>query len=211
MGSRSLGISRGLSLLFPAIRAITLYLLERAYLIPDLIAPPTPLFFVLSIHYLTLVFGKTEFVLRLFPCFFGFGNGLNFIFEKLNRRNLYFPLMCTVIFLSISPVHDLVRAVKHPLQREEVRPIIHKVNRYIQPEDEIYVYYGAKESFKFYYRTKFYEMIETRNIIWGKSHRDHISGYSSELNKYLRKNKRIWFLFSHYTEKEGASIFNFMR
>ena len=152
-------------------------------------------------------FGGSRLMLFFAPLlYFAFGNGLNFILEKLNRNKLHLPLICTVIFLSISPVSNFVQTFTHPLRLEETRPLLNEIRKYIQPRDKIYVYYGAKAAFEFYYRTKFYEMIETRNIIWGKPHRGNIPEYSSDLNKYLSKNTRIWVIFSHFRENERASI-----
>lgn len=142
--------------------------------------------------------------------FFAFGYGLNFIFERLSRSRLYLPLICTVLILSVSPVSDLAHTLKHPHQQEETRPLLNRVMRHKEPQDKVYVYYGAKEAFEFYYRTKFHEMMETKNIIWGKSHRDDIPKYSSDLNKYLYKDMRIWLVFSHYRENERASIISFI-
>ncbi|MFW6140738.1 MAG: glycosyltransferase family 39 protein [Acidobacteriota bacterium] len=171
-----------------------------------------PLVWVLTASFLKRYpFGGVRLMLFFAPLLYlAFGNGLDFIFKKLKYNRLYFPLICAVIFLSLSPASDFVQTIKHPHQLEEVRPLLNNVRTYIQPQDKIYVYYGAKEAFEFYYRTKFFEMIETKNIIWGKSHRDDIPKYSSDLNKYLYKDLRIWLVFSHYREKERASIISFI-
>jgi len=156
-------------------------------------------------------FGGIRLMLFFAPLLYlGFGKGLDFIFKKLSHNKLYLPLLCAVIFLSLSPVSELFHNLKYPYQQEETRPLLKKIRRYIQPNDRIYVYYGAEEAFKFYYRTKFYEMTETENIIWGKSHREEISKYSSELSKFLHKDLRIWIVFSHYREEERKSIISFI-
>jgi uncharacterized membrane protein len=171
-----------------------------------------PLIFVLTASFLRRYpFGGSRLMLFFAPLlYFAFGNGLNFIFEKLNRNRLYLPLICTALILSISPVSNLFHTIKHPYKQEETRPLLNKVMRYMEPGDKVYVYYGAKQAFEFYYRTEFYEMMETKNIIWGNNHRDDISKYSSDLEKYLQKNTRIWIIFSHYREKERAAIINFV-
>lgn len=172
-----------------------------------------PLFLVFGASFLKRYpFGGSRLMLFFAPLlYFAFGSGLNFIFEKFNRNKLYLPLICTVIFLSISPVSNFVQTFTHPFRLEETRPLLNEIRKHIRHKDKIYVYYGAKEAFEFYYRTKFYEMIETRNIIWGKPHRGNIPKYSSELNKYLRKNIRIWVIFSHFRENERASIISFIK
>jgi hypothetical protein len=155
-------------------------------------------------------FGGHRLMLFFAPLlYFAFGSGLNFIFEALRRSRLYFPLVCAAIILSGSPVSDFVQAVKHPLRREEIRPLLEKVRSHIQPDDKIYVYYGAKEAYEYYYKTRFYGMTETRNIIWGKPHRNDIPKYTADLEKHLRKAGRIWLIFSHTRENERALIVQF--
>ena len=139
-----------------------------------------------------------------------FGKGLDFIFEKFNQSKLVFVLICAILFLSIAPISSFVHEIKHPFRLEETRPILNNMMKYIKPGDKIYVYYGAKQAFEFYYRTKFHHIVEKENIIWGKPHRNDISQYSDDLSKYLYKDLRIWIVFSHYRKKERASIFNYL-
>jgi predicted DNA-binding protein YlxM (UPF0122 family) len=54
-------------------------------------------------------------------------------------------------------------------------------------------------------------MIETRNIIWGKPHRDNVPKYSAEIDRYLKKDLRIWVIFSHFLEHERSSIIDFLK
>jgi len=157
-------------------------------------------------------FGGSRLMLFYGPlAFLAFGYGLDFLFEKFSRSKLVLLLIGAVIMLSLSPVSSFVHRIKHPARTEETRPLLNEMMKHIKPTDKIYVYYGAKQAFEFYYRTKFYEMIETRNIIWGNNHRGHTPQYSSDLDRYLRKDMRIWIIFSHYWEREKVSIIDFLK
>jgi hypothetical protein len=90
-------------------------------------------------------FGGSRLMLFYGPLLFlTFGKGLDFIFKKFNQNKLIFPLICTLIFLSIAPISRFVHEIKHPFHLEETRPLISEMMEHIKPNDKIYVYYGAK-------------------------------------------------------------------
>jgi len=80
----------------------------------------------------------------------------------------------------------------------------------VKPGDKIYVYYGAVKAFKYYHKTKYYRMIDKGNIIWGDSHRDDINKYAVDLEKILKRNMRIWIVFSHWWENERIYIIDYL-
>ena len=171
-----------------------------------------PLILVLGASFLQRYpFGGSRLMLFVLPLLYlSWGKGLDFIFMKLGRSRLFLPLLVAVIFLVVSPVSNFVEMAKNPLRLEEMRPLLREMQTHVKSQDKIYVYYGAVEAFKYYYKTKHYSMIDTKNIIWGNPHRDEISRYAADLEKHLRKNMRIWIIFSHYWENERASIIHYL-
>ncbi len=171
-----------------------------------------PVLLVLAASFLQRYpYGGTRLMLFIAPLLYlSFGKGLDFIFIKLRRGRLTVPLLILIVFISFSPVSTFVNMAKHPFRLEEMRPLLDKLERRIRPGDQIYVYYGAYEAFKYYYKTKYYRMVDEKNIIWGEYHRDDMNQYISDLEKALKKDMRIWILFSHYWEKERILIIEYL-
>ena len=91
-----------------------------------------------------------------------------------------------------------------------MRPLLDELKDQVKSEDMIYVYYGAAPAFRYYYHSKFYRMVNKRNIIWGEVHRDDPEKYIADLEKILQKNMRIWVIFSHYWENERSQIVDYL-
>lgn len=156
-------------------------------------------------------FGGTRLMLFIAPLLYmSFGKGLDFIIVKLKNNKLYFALILLAVFIGISPVSNFFNMVNHPLRLEEIKPILEVMQPRVKSTDKIYVYYGAAEAFKYYYHSRYSRMINKKNIIWGASHRDDLNQYIIDLKKIIRKDMRIWVLFSHYREKERILIFNYL-
>lgn len=157
-------------------------------------------------------YGGSRLMLFVAPLLYlSFGKGLDFIISRLARNKLHFPLLLIVVFLVISPLSNFVKMAAHPLRFEEVRPLLDVVEKEIKPLDRIYVYYGAAPAFEYYYNTKYHGMIDRKNIIWGAVHRDNIDKYSSDLEKILKTNMKIWVVFSHYWENERRYIIDYLK
>lgn len=157
-------------------------------------------------------YGGSRLMLFVAPLLYlSFGKGLDFIISRLARSKLHFPLLLIVVFLVVSPLSNFVKMAAHPLKFEEVRPLLDMVEKEIKPLDRIYVYYGAAPAFEYYYNTKYHRMIDRKNIIWGAVHRDDINKYSFDLEKILKKNMKIWVVFSHYWDNERRYIIDYLK
>lgn len=143
--------------------------------------------------------------------YLSFGKGLDFIISRLARSKLHIPLLLIIVFLVVSPVSNFVKMAAHPFSLEEVRPLLDVLEKKVEPLDKIYVYYGAAPAFEYYYNTKYHRMIDRKNIIWGAVHRNDINKYSSDLEKILKKNMKIWVVFSHYWEEERSYITDYLK
>lgn len=156
-------------------------------------------------------YGGTRLMLFMAPLLYlAFGKGIHFVIEKLERSRLYVPLLLIIIFLLIPPLKDFAKATTDPYKLEETRPLLAKAQPEIMPEDRVYVYYGAEEAFKFYSQTRFRGMFQSKNIIWGRPHRHNNPEYASELDQHLRKDTRLWVIFSHCWEEERTYIIDYL-
>lgn len=172
----------------------------------------SPIILVLAVSFIQRYpYGGSRLMLFVSPILYlSFGKGLDYIINKLGRNKLYIPLLLLVVFIVTAPVSNFVKMAKQPLRLEELRPLLDELQKKIRPDDKIYVYYGAYEAFKYYYNTKFHRMTDEKNIIWGANHRDDINKYGSDLEKILKKNMRIWVVYSHYWENERAYIIDYL-
>lgn len=93
----------------------------------------------------------------------------------------------------------------HPIQKEEVRPLLEYVNSNRKSGDHVYVYYGASHAINYYLRND----TQNRNSgFWhfGRFSRNDRTGYIEDIHA-MRKWPRVWFIFSHlYWDEEDFFI-----
>lgn len=156
-------------------------------------------------------YGGSRLMLFVSPLLFiSFGKGLDFFISQLRRKKLFVALITLLLFVVVPPVTTLVKLVSEPIRVEEMKPLMEKLKYGIKPSDKLYVYYGAEEAFKYYYKTKHSHLIDKSDIIWGETHRDDVIKYRSDLGK-IRQNKRTWLVFSHYRDEEKNYIIDDLR
>lgn len=171
-----------------------------------------PIILVLAASFLQRYpYGGSRLMLFVAPLLYiSFGKGLDFIINKLGRSKLYIPLLLLLVFIVVPPISNFVKMAAQPERLEELRPLLDELQEKVELGDKIYIYYGAVEAFRYYYKTKYYRMIDEKNIIWGDNHRDDINKYALDLEKILKKNMRIWIVFSHYWENERTHIIEYL-
>jgi hypothetical protein len=107
-------------------------------------------------------------------------------------------LLAVVVLIWLQPV-KLWQENLHPqANREEIAPLVDYVQTHRRPGDAIYVYYFAKDPFKFYYQGP------QDNIIWGQSCHDGCLPLSPE---NLQQIERLWMIFSHFETSADVDRF----
>ena len=88
--------------------------------------------------------------------------------------------------------------ILHPIRREEVRPLLARLDAARRPSDRVYVYYGARRAVEYYRRDD-----TSDSDVWhyGRASRDDRSIYVDDINA-MKKWPRVWFLFAHFHEDE---------
>jgi len=153
-----------------------------------------PLFLALTASFLhRYPYGVIRLMLFATPMLFvAMGQGLFRVLVTLYEKKYLVALVVMVILFTWPTISQIYAGFAKPVRREEMRPVIQYLERNLKPRDRIYVYYGAREAFKYYYHGSY------KNVVWGKLHRDDVNKYASEIDKILEKDIRVWFVFSHY-------------
>lgn len=97
-----------------------------------------------------------------------------------------------------SPIYAAVRALP-PERVEHIRPIVAAVARQLQPEDAVYVYYGAGQA-ALYYAPMFGLARDT--LIVGRCSMTNPRAYLREVDRF-RGRPRVWILASHLIRNTG--------
>jgi hypothetical protein len=92
----------------------------------------------------------------------------------------------------------------YPIKVEELKNSVEFISNHIQPNETIYIYYGAIPAYKYYTETK---KISFKNpILFGKVSREDEIKYIKEIEN--NKNK-CWIIFSHIYDTENKYITNY--
>ncbi|MFN8498332.1 MAG: glycosyltransferase family 39 protein [Anaerolineae bacterium] len=87
------------------------------------------------------------------------------------------------------------------MPREELRPVIAYVNSHAQPDDEIYVYYGAVPAYRIY------EPRPTHPTAFGSWFRDWpLNAKIGEIQSDVAGHARVWLIMSHIHEDEDTQL-----
>lgn len=105
-----------------------------------------------------------------------------------------------VILLLIHPVLLAGYHLIKPRAPEELRPVVYYLREHQEEGDRIYLYYAAKDAFRYYADKLGYT--ESDYII-GVEARDNWTNYYKDLEK-LRGVERVWIVFSHIAEWGGV-------
>ena len=92
----------------------------------------------------------------------------------------------------------------HVVERRDTALNMMDLQNHIKKDDNIYVYYGAKEAFNFYKTST----ISRHNIIYGEPHRNNPSQYKDELDKLHGKT---WIFFQHFYDHEEKYMIDYLR
>ena len=163
------------------------------------------LFFPIFIHLLISAFELYPFDLRLIlyiiptiiiVAAYGFEYFNEMIFKDLKIDRLRFlSILIPFSILSVTPWYGF------PLKREEIKESISYINNKKIENDKVYVYYGAKDAFKYYDNIEYINF--SNSVIFGKANRADKSTYIEQLIN-LRGNN--WLLFSHNYNNEEEYI-----
>lgn len=141
---------------------------------------------------------ENRLILYFTPCLILLaGNGFVYIFEILKLKTT------KNIQLSISGILILILIIQLPLKREEIKENLVFLSTNKKSNENLYIYYGAKNALKYYQIIGLYKYDPL--IIIGNVYRETPELYFEEIKKI--KNK-TWLLFSHNHEDEEEFIIN---
>ncbi len=119
-----------------------------------------------------------------------FSIGLYNLVKYINKIIIRLPYILLIIPILIAFNSKLS---KFPIEKEEIKKSLNYIERNINKDDEIYVYYKASRAFMFYEETNMINI--TNPIIYGKPHWNiNFEKYNHDL---LNLKGKVWLLFSH--------------
>lgn len=124
------------------------------------------------------------------PAVVSVARGAWVLFEALCEKNR-FAAGAFVALLLLAPVWETGDVLRRPPRHEELRPVIERVRAELQPDDRVFVYYGAAPAFRFYTRAYPFAV---NAVTVGEEHRGDPPAYRAEL---AQLKGRVWVLVSH--------------
>ncbi len=102
---------------------------------------------------------------------------------------------------------NAISMFKRPQTKSEIKPVVQYVSEHKQPEDMVYVYYGAVPGLIYY--APFYNFgdVNSKNVMLGAYRQNEIKGFKRffEDMEALKGNERVWFIFSEITECDSCT------
>ncbi len=104
-------------------------------------------------------------------------------------------VLSLIIAVPIIVITIVLPSEHPPFNGQSSQPVLHELKKQLQPGDILYVYFKSRHALHFYGPKE-----GITNFVMGSSF-DSIGPYLRELDKF-KGNKRLWFFFSQWTEKQ---------
>lgn len=159
--------------------------LQMLFIMPIIIALITSGFHLYPFH--------SRLILFIVPFFVFFvSEGLRFIYSAIGQQSrLAANILIILVFLQ--PVAYQVHRLLNPYDGEEIKSVLEFVQEKIQKGNQLYIYYGAEPTFR-YYRDRY--KLKEYSIISGVEGRMDINRYVAQLTT-MKGQGKVWFIFSH--------------
>ncbi|MFA5088495.1 MAG: hypothetical protein WC552_05615 [Candidatus Omnitrophota bacterium] len=131
--------------------------------------------------------------------------GLQFLFEQ-SWISLKIIGALLAALLILHPVQTAGKCFVYRMASEEIKSVLSGLQKKIQPEDRIYLYYGAGPAFHHY--AKMYGLDQYPLVEGCRSRTDWLN-YLDDL-EVLRNSPRVWVIFSHVFGGEEEYISDYL-
>jgi hypothetical protein len=113
-----------------------------------------------------------------------------------------------IVMLLFSSVMGALSNASHnvPYVKEDIKTVLEHIRKSREPDDKVYVYYGADMAFR-YYQARY--DIPDDAVIRGNSSRKTWDDYLADVQKVDGFN-RVWLVFSHVWNKSGMDDERFL-
>jgi uncharacterized membrane protein len=133
----------------------------------------------------------------LLPMIYVFvGQGLSLLLQVIRKRWLLPAVWLLVVAAAVPPIEGYVRSPGI----EDIRPVLSALADSFREGDKIYVYYGARPAFTYYYRK------HQEAWVFGTTDRGHPGKDVLEVKGLLTSTQRVWLVFSHCSTNECSRI-----
>jgi hypothetical protein len=127
--------------------------------------------------------------------------GIAAIQERTGRYGAIVAV-CVLGVIGYEPVRLAASHVRHPVWREETKPVLAYIRSHWQRGDRMYVYYGGRRSF-WYYGPAF--GFGSEDAVIGSESRKDFELYGREVDRF-KGEQRVWIYFAHILPREEAFI-----
>jgi len=122
------------------------------------------------------------------------------VVETWNRSRLAGTLAASALFMT--PLLFATADFARPRGREELRPVLERLDQAMAPGDRLLLYNGAETAFEYYRRHGDVGPFPERDLV--AMSRDDWDGYKRRLEE-LSQPGRAWIVFSHVYASSGAN------
>lgn len=126
------------------------------------------------------------------------GSGLDYMLKCAENQRVPIIVVAVVVFVlnGVGPTRQYFQST----EPEHMRPIAQTLLGLIRPEDKIYVYYGAKPAFTYYFR----DHLDKYQCIYGVQSREDPTNYLQQVERVTEEYEtgRLWAVFSHCYQDE---------
>ncbi len=117
--------------------------------------------------------------------------GLNHVLAQTKKAVPVFSAIC-IILIFVHPALSSAYHLAKPRTREEIKPILHYLQKNLQKDDLVYVEYYGFKTIAFY--AKEYGL-DAKNFIIGQQNKT-LDNLKDDVQRF--RGKRVWILFPHY-------------
>jgi len=142
-----------------------------------------------------------RFTLYLLPVIvLGSAAGISHAWGAVTPRRAIGPILLAALL--VLPAFGALQLLAQSPRRDEIKPLLTHLARACQPEDRVWVYYGASPAYRYYTDIRHAQHGNRLRTMHCAALREEWDAFRREL-ELLRGHPRVWFVFTHVWNRGG--------